>query len=308
MRLECKCWTHTKCLAKYPENFEKCPRCLGLVDTNIQRYNDKEADSFGGRDYIKEPLPDSYFTSFKRSVSRNKEPFKWIAERSPLDWIINEKGYGLQQMISAGVSFQDFMDAGYCWSDLKTFKDFGDPKRIERARQALFALKCNAEHLRDYPHLLGSMMKDLQITGQHLCELYGLGFEPNTCKPLAVAGGVNLVPWKAEHLVKLGFKMNDLFGAGIKYLEQYADLQPTNEDEEFMGVQDADLAILPSVEELMGQRAAANVEPPPAATRIPHQPIQQEQPIPPRIQLPPVIVKYGNTGKQLHGLKKKNEK
>ncbi len=295
IRIECKHWCHVRCLKGYPDNFQSCPGCLGLVDVNIQRYIDAEIDSYSGRDYIAQPLVDSYINSL--AIALKKEPFNWISEKCPLDWIRDDKGYGLQRLIASGVTFQHFVNAGYTWEDLKTFKDFGDPKRIERGRQALFALKCNAEHLRDYPHLVGNMAQQLQINGRHLCELYGLAFRPGKCEPLAVYGGTNKKTWLASDLVKLGYKMSDLQACGLTYLEQYQHLEPSDADELAMEVKDADVASLLSVAELAATAAAA------AAVSVPSQ-----QPVPPQPQpvpvLPAVVVRYDN-GIRLHGLKKK---
>ncbi len=109
LRLECKHWAHIKCLSKFPDNFQTCPGCLGLVDRNVQRYVEEEPDSYNGRDYIQQPLSDSYFNSISVALSAKKEPFKWIAEKTPLDWIRDEKGYGLQRLIASGVRFQHFL-------------------------------------------------------------------------------------------------------------------------------------------------------------------------------------------------------
>ncbi len=166
-------WVHAKCLDSKNPDFDNCASCKGEVNLNIPQFDSNEIDSIDGRDYIQKPLSDSFFTHFSRALSQKKEPFKWISEKSPLEWIIKEKGFGLQKIIQSGIRFEDFLHAGYTWDDLKAFKDFGDLQRIQRAKDALFALKCNAEQLRDYPHLLGSMIKDLSITGRNLVELYG---------------------------------------------------------------------------------------------------------------------------------------
>jgi hypothetical protein len=308
LRLECKHWNHIKCLTKYPENFQKCPSCLGLIDANVQRYVDTEPDCYKSRDYVNMPLSDSYFNSIAATLSVGKEPFKWLSERAPIDWIRDDKDYGLQRLIASGVKFEHFLMAGYTWDELKTFKDFGDPKRIDRGRQALFALKCNAEHLRDYSHLLGNMVQDLQISGRHMCELFGLGFEPGTCKPLAVYNGKNNVPWKATHLIKLGFKMCDLQGAGLQYLEQYASLEPSDADEVSLEVKDEDISSLVSVDELMEAAHATEVAAAAASAALAKKmPVEGNAKPAPRIYIPPVVVKQSGE-KRLHGLRtiKKN--
>lgn len=298
VRLECKHWVHAKCLDLKNPDFVNCAACKGEVNLNIPQFDKNEVDSISGRDYIKQPLSDSYFTSFSRAIYQKKEPFKWLADKTPLEWIIKEKGYGLQKLIQSGVRFDDFMHGGYTWQELKAFKDFGDPERLQRAKEALVALKCNAEHFRDYPHLIGDVLKELNVTGRNLVEIFGLYFQEKSCKPLMVAGGYNNKPWTANHLVNLGFKMKDLYGAGLEYLEQYALLNPTDQDEIAMEVQDSDIADLPSLTELERQKKEAeeklrrvnsSVEPEATQTRRIY------------IELPKIEIK---PRPQLHGLRK----
>ncbi len=301
MRLECKHWVHPKCLDQKSPDFESCVACKGEVKLNIPMVDETEPDAIGTRDYIQQPLSNSFFTTFTRHLAAKKEPFKWIMEKSPLEWMIRDKGFGLQMMIQAGVTFDDFIKAGYTWTDLKAFKDFGKPERIERARDALFALKLNAEHLRDYPHLVESMVSDLKISAKNIVELYGLQFPENTCKPMFTSGGRNEKPWLAKDLVALGFKMDDLYGAGIEYVEQYAYLEPTNETDISMNVTDEALAKLPSLKELEKQRREAEelvkLKLPPIERDVPE--VKQIISIP-EVKLPPTFAK----GPRLHGLKK----
>jgi hypothetical protein len=302
IRLECKHWVHAKCMNLKEPDFVKCAACKGEVNMNIPQFDENEVDSINGRDYVQKPLSDSFFTTFSRAYYKNKEPFKWIAEKSPIEWIIKEKGYGIQKMIQSGVRFEDFLNAGYTWDELKAFRDFGDAKRRERAKEALFALKCNAEQLRDYPHLVGSLVKELDISGRNLVELYGLYFKEKSAQPLMVAGGQNTKPWTASHLVNLGFKMKDLYGAGLEYIEQYADLKPTDADEVAMEVKDEDVNNLPSLTEIERERRRL------METKVmDHVDSEDEEIIPqkrnyierfPTIEIKPV--------KQLHGLRSKN--
>lgn len=301
VRLECKHWVHPKCLDTKNPDFVNCAVCKGEVDLNIPQFDKDEVDSINGRDYIQKPLSDSYFTTLSRTYYKNKEPFKWIAEKSPLEWIIKEKGYGLQKMISSGVRFEDFINAGYTWSDLKAFKDFGDVNRRDRAKEALFALKCNAEHIRDYPHLVGNMCSELQINGRNLVELYGLYFQEKSAKPLRVAGGTNVKPWTAQQLVQLGFKMKDLYGAGLEYLEQYVHLNPTDADEIALEVKDEDINNLPSLTQIERERREAEM-----ILNSANAPINEDVQIPRRqyIEFPEVKVEVVP---KLHGLRSKKK-
>lgn len=266
IRLECSHWVHTKCLDKKDPDFEQCAACKGDVDLSVPLVDANEPSCIDGRDYVQEPLAsDSYFTSLR---SRSKV-FTWLAERKPIEWMIRNQGYGLQRMLQDGVTMDDFMKNGYTWQDLRTFKDFSVGG--ERGRQALFALKGNAEHFRDYAHLLGSVIPDLEINGRHLVELYGFYF-PSANEPLSVVNGRNEKHWTAAQLATLGMKAQDLFGAGMETVDQYAHLQPTAKDERVMGITNADMdALMQPVEEqaeqvIIVERAAA---PQPTIIRIP---------------------------------------
>jgi hypothetical protein len=243
-RLDCNCWVHTKCVDKKNPDFSKCLACKGQIDRNTALVNPNEPAALDGRDYIHNPMPRSYLTQLYQRGFTAKEPFTWLREKKRIDWMVHDRNYGLQMMIKSGVRLQDFLDNGYTWEDLKGFKDFsGSVNDKERARKALVALHCNAEHFRDYEVQMGSCIKDLEITGRHLVEMYGIFFPKN--KNLSVVNGKNEKPWIAKELVKLGFKMIDLYGADIEYYEQYEGLQPTDEDEVAMGVTDEDVANLP---------------------------------------------------------------
>jgi len=248
IRLECSHWVHTKCLDKKDPDFEQCASCKGDVDLNVPMVDANEPSCIDGRDYVQQPLAsESYFSSLR--AQRSDPVFAWLAERKPVEWMIRNQGYGLQRMLKTGVKMDDFLKNGYTWQDLRTFKDLSlDAPSKERARQALYALKTNAEHFRDYPHLLGSVIPDLQINGRHLVELYGLYF-PSETEPLVVVNGNNEKYWSAAQLVTLGMRAQDLFGAGMETLDQYAHLQPTDQDERALGMTNADVNALKTVQE-----------------------------------------------------------
>lgn len=205
----------------------------------------EEPYAIDGRDYIAQPLPNSFFVNLIKRGFTTKEPFTWLNERKPVEWLIHEKKHGLQKLIMAGVRIEDFLKNGYTWSkDLRIFRDFSPTESKERGRNALQALQCNAEHFRDYSAQLGQALVDLEINGKHLVELYGFYFPTKGAKPLSVAGGKNEKPWKAADLVKLGMKMDDLFGAEMTFVEQYVALKPTDDDEVGLGTTDQDMELL----------------------------------------------------------------
>ena len=294
IRLECSHWVHTKCLDKKEPDFEKCAACKGDVDLNVPMVDAEEPTCIDGRDYVLEPVEsDSYFTS------KRGEPFSWLAQKKPIEWMIHNQGYGLQRMLQAGVKLDDFVKNGYTWEDLKVFRDFSNKDNLPRARDALFALRCNAEHFRDYSHLLGSAISDLGINGRHLVELYGFYF-PTEGQPLSVVGGKNEKYWSANQLTQLGMKMEDLFGAGMETLDQYAHLEPTDADEKKLGTTDEDVAALcppqQEKEELVmvaepAPRRVVYVEPAPTPERY-------------IVQVPKVVLAKPKMTR-LHGLKPK---
>lgn len=230
IKLECNHWVHTQCLDKKDPNFEKCGKCLSPTPSSS---SSSEPDAIDGRDYIANPVETAGWVY--RLIK--KEPFTWLQERKNLQWIMNEKKYGLQKLIQSGVSIDDFLQNGYTWDDLKVYKAVQ-----ERPVKALKALKCNAEHFREYP--IRGKFND--IDGRSLVEDFGLMFPPGG-KPLICRNGKNNKPWIAQELVSLGFKIKDLYGAGMEYVEQYAALYPTDDDEYHLEVQDDDILKLPSI-------------------------------------------------------------
>lgn len=245
-RLECGHYVHTKCLGNSPD-FVSCDACKGLVNMELPVFDPSEPDAYNGRDYVNQPLADSFFNQFSNLFKRG-EPFTWIRDGVPMEWMIKTKGFGLQRMIAAGVRLEDFLTGGYTWDHLKGFKAFANGDK-DRGRKALMALKCNAEHFRDFRHLLGSMVTELDISPRNMVEMYGLCFPGNSASPMIVMGGKNVKPWLASDLIPLGFKYHNIYGAGLQYLEQYAFLQPSDEDELALGVTDDDIRRLPSYEE-----------------------------------------------------------
>jgi hypothetical protein len=231
MKLECNHWVHTKCLDKKEPNFEKCNMCLSSSSSpSSSSFSPYDHDAIDGRDYISNPVSSASWV-YKAFV---KEPFTWLREHKKLEWIMNEKKYGLQKLLQAGVCIEDFLQNGYTWDNLKIYKGFQ-----ERLVPTLKALKCNAEHFREYKN-------DFKLTGRQLVEDFGLYF-PKGGKPMQCMGGKNQKSWIASELVDLGFEIKDLFGADMQYIEQYAALQPTDEDEIKLKVEDKDIDALPSI-------------------------------------------------------------
>ena len=116
--------------------------------------------------------------------------------------------------------------------------------------------------------------------------------------------------------------MADLYGAGLETIEQYADLKPTDADEDAMGVTDKDVdGLLPLLEAAKprkggvkdhqvtpevgsGPSAAAVV----AAAAAPPSPPQQQQQRRIYIELPNIVVVDKPTMTKIHGLRSNTER
>ena len=224
----CRHWVHTGCLDKKDPDFDNCPQCKGEIKLI-------EPPPINKRDYISDPLQPSYWDNFKISWKK-KEPFVSLDAQTPIVDLIIHKQYGLQKLLEAGVTIEDFIQNDYTWDDLKKFKDIGDVNNKDRAKKALVALRCNAEHFRDAYHILGPAIKDLGITGRDMVELFGIYFDDKKPEPMQVAGGLNNILWNASDVLKLGMTMKDLYGARLTWAEQYLDLHATDEEAKKLGV------------------------------------------------------------------------
>lgn len=209
-----------------------------------------------------------------KGLVRSKECI--LDKQLPLDHLIVEHEYSLQRLLSEGITINDFINNGYSYNDLEFY-----PSIRDRKLKTLIALKCNAEHFKNgYIPIEG-------ITSRDIIEWFGLYFPPN-CGPLSTEGGQNNTIWKASDLVKLGFKMQDLFDAGLEYYEQYQDLDPTRQDEAKMDIP------LNFIDELPSYNPEPTYVPTPAPA-----PVQ----VPVRTPMPRYIVPQRR--KRYHGFKKK---
>ena len=297
MRLDCGHWVHTKCLDKKNPNFEQCKdNCEGVAAiNNKERTELSEENSYNGHDYVADPKDPTTLTAIRQRFM-GSEPAHLLAfgpQKCPIEWLIKDKDYGLQRLLAEGIDIEDFLSNGYSWDDLKKFKDVQ-----LRPKDALYAMHMNAEHLRDYAHLLP--IKDMQITGREIVELYGFYF-PEDSDAAQVTNGKNLKRWTAADLVQLGMKVHDLFGADMKWFEQYEHLTPTDADEEALGVKDEHIDALESF----------NPPPPLPVTIVNHSSSSPSPVVEVKIvNKPTKPVSFNNSkasynNRRLHGLKKK---
>jgi hypothetical protein len=130
---------------------------------------------------------------------------------------------GLQHLLKVGVDMTDFLSNGYTWNDLLLYEDVGR-KGATRAKQALIALRCTANHFRDYPDALPykRVAEHAQLQPYDLGTHFGLEFPAAPAPgPLQCAGDEN---WTARDCVRMGLKMDDLMDFGLVGLQQYEDL------------------------------------------------------------------------------------
>jgi len=271
LRTDCGHWTHTECWRSLqkPKDYDNCPQCLGYVDVSRTVLPEHEPNTDDGVDYVLNP-PTITKTSMLRSaatnilkvLSRNNtvdttNPFSLLSHgpyQMPIDSIIRDHNIGLQHMIKAGVTIDDFLANGYALKDMQMFKDLSGDRGEKRAQQALYALKMTADHLKSYGTSLlpvKTLRDELGVTPEIICSMYGL-----ECP----AGGYVLASpasedWTARDLVDLGFNIDDLMKYGkMHYLEQYVALAPTEQDEADLGVTMTHLKGLPSLEEELRQK------------------------------------------------------
>jgi hypothetical protein len=125
-------------------------------------------------------------------------------------------------LLKQGVDMTDFLSNGYTWNDLLLYEDVGR-KGATRAKQALMALRCNANHFRDYPDALPykKVAEHAQLQPYDLGTCFGLGFPTDPPGSLQCMGDEN---WTARDCVRLGLNMDDLRDFGLVGLQQYEDL------------------------------------------------------------------------------------
>lgn len=211
--------------------------------------NLKEASSYQGHDFVASPVAAQGL--IKSLLPKGESEAVALLHKGPsecpIDYLIADRQYGLHRLIAEGINMEHFLHNGYGWKDLQHFADMKT-----RPRDALMALGCNAEHFRQYPHLLP--VREMPINGRAMVEYFGLEFAPNN-GPVQVFGGSNTKPWNAKDLIALGISMQDLIGMDIRTLEQYIALQATDEDEVLMGVQDEHLERLERPQKVIAEEA-----------------------------------------------------
>jgi hypothetical protein len=195
IRTDCGHWTHSECWRNLgiAKSYDECPQCLGHVDASAVVLPEHEPTTDDGVDYVMNPPTKTSLSLLRGAASqmmsvlmRNKKvdtanPFSLISQgpyQIPVDCIIRDHNIGLQHMIKAGVTMDDFLTNGYALKDLMLFKDIGGDRGEKRAQQALYALKMTADHLRTYGKSLlpvSTLREKLGVTPAVICSMYGLG-------------------------------------------------------------------------------------------------------------------------------------
>lgn len=155
-------------------------------------------------------------------VKTSQDPEFLIKNRVPVRDMLRFNKLGLQHLLKQGVDMTDFLSNGYTWNDLLLYEDVGR-KGATRAKQALMALRCNANHFRDYPDALPykKVAEHAQLQPYDLGTCFGLGFPTDPPGSLQCMGDEN---WTARDCVRLGLNMDDLRDFGLVGLQQYEDL------------------------------------------------------------------------------------
>lgn len=228
--------THSDCIGEKP-NFKNCAKCSGEVWPVISSSASMimEPKTTDGIDYVLTPgtRAGSYKLKTVASyipvlgakvadrVETSKDPAFLLDNKQPLPLIMKRNGLGLDHMLRAGITVNDFLKNGYTFKDLLIYEDISK-KGSKRALQALtIGLKANANHLRDYSDSFPweAIKAHTKCDTSALCENFGLTFPPDG--PLNCCGDDG---WNAKHCVALGLTIDDLCDYGLSLKQQYEDL------------------------------------------------------------------------------------
>jgi hypothetical protein len=176
-----------------------------------------------------------------------------LGQKLPVDVLIREHQMGLQRFLEQGVTLDQFLQHGYKWSDLSLFQDLGARAVPERRQRAWISLGLEMRHLLQVPDLRArtadmgfAMPKDqVELLGGQFPDGGAFFSVPNTT---------------ASDLIALGWRAHDLYGAGLQYIEQYAALDPGDDDERALGMTQPMIDLLPS------SKVAGAAPPPPAGS------------------------------------------
>lgn len=247
---QCGARTHADCLpAGKPVNYKLCSICTGeaVALGDVASMDVTPPSSSSGRepfppdgiDYVLQPgqkpkqasgawqMVSGLFS--RRAAGGKQEDVKTsqdaeflIKNRVPVRDMLRFNKLGLQHLLKVGIEMTDFLSNGYTWNDLVLYEDLGR-KGATRAKQALMALRCTANHFRDYPDALPykRVAEHAQLQPYDLGTCFGLGFPTNPPGALQCFGDEN---WTARDCVRMGLKMDDLRDFGLVGLQQYEDL------------------------------------------------------------------------------------
>lgn len=250
----CGARTHADCLpAGKPVNYKLCSICTGeAVALNEVASLDVTPPAGAGAGGGREPFPPDGVDYVLQPGSKRKQDggaWKMVAglfsrsraaaavedvktsqdgefllkNRVSVRDMLRFNKLGLQHLLKVGVDMTDFLSNGYTWNDLLLYEDVGR-KGATRAKQALIALRCTANHFRDYPDALPykRVAEHAQLQPYDLGTHFGLEFPAAPAPgPLQCVGDEN---WTARDCVRMGLKMDDLMDFGLVGLQQYEDL------------------------------------------------------------------------------------
>lgn len=252
----CHCYVHANCLPSQNDiayGDDDCPQCKqsSPLQPLVQSIAEPVAP---GEDWVTTPPPapgvlrSMYARVADTLVTDDRDvnhPRRLLQQHKPLKWIIQEKKWGLSHLVAMGVTLQDFLDNNYSLDELCVFQDIGGPATTpQRKQRALVRLGVDPDMLIDYQHLLPieTLRRDFALTPACISAISfngGLGFHP--IEGLRTPASAQ---WTLDNVIYLGYTYDDLLRCGLRYQEQWDELEPTQDHMTALHVTDDDIAAL----------------------------------------------------------------
>jgi hypothetical protein len=310
----CGCYAHADCLPDdYNGSESECPFHNPEQSTLTGSVVPLVEPVIEGEDWISNPiapptkLRQAYMAAknyTKKDIEDIDSPFVLLKQKTPLEWIIRNKKWGLSHMHAMGVRLEDFLANGYTIDDLCIYKDIGGASSSAargRPLKALVRLGLSPDVLIDYQDKLPIevMTERFGLTPAYISSRAfngGLGFHPT--QGLRTPHSTE---WSVDNLIYLGFKFDDLLRCGLNCKEQWDDLEvTTREQRAALGATKALISQLPSealIEDDEEDEPEEVVAPPPPVRIREPAPIEIDGATLLRMQNP-----YGSRNKKTSGL------
>jgi hypothetical protein len=229
----CNHYTHINCNSVDDKDLE-CPTCNPDAKSTKNMKELVEPD-WNGDDWVTHPITSSstsinfkhYWTAskdiFKKSDKDIENPLTLLSKKTPIEWMIRNKQWGLPHMHFQGIKLVDFIKNNYTIEDLCKYKDIGK-KGQERSLDSLRVLGLTPDMLITYKtqlpikilkekcNLIGSNIISKKTGG-------GLWFNGD------VLSSVNKQDWTLDDILYLGLSFNDLQHCGLDLKSQWNELE-----------------------------------------------------------------------------------